>query len=217
MKRAQFCLLSQIVDRLQVDLGHPVTGFSQLRNYVENQDTINPTLSPRPSVAKGIAIGVLNGRHIPNHLTDNDFVVGLKRESRLLRWIAATLDPTFHTFLLQEGEKDWPEATLLFYLWTPAEDWVLEEMFKFAEQYRPYRLSLHFDAIKIDNSRMGGDLPGIPLFDLEYSRQATNYALPYSIGVSAIVYNRNFQELDDKVYYTFLVLTASPEPYPTRI
>ena len=65
-------------------------------------------------MAKQTAIGVLNGMQIPERHKQNEFLLGLKRESRLLRWLAASLDPTFHTFLLQEGVKDWPEATVLF-------------------------------------------------------------------------------------------------------
>jgi hypothetical protein len=157
IKTAQFTLLSQIVDRVGLVLEHPVAQFQQLRRYAVERESINPTLHQSPVEAKRIAIAILNGMHIPASLEGDEFALGLKKESRLLRWLASSLDPTFHTFLLEGVKKDWPEAAALFYLWTPAEDYILESMCTYTATLSPHHLSLHYDAIKVDSSCVTGD------------------------------------------------------------
>ena len=94
---------------------------------------------------------------LPDRLSGNEFAIGLRREGRLLCWVAVSLDPSFHTMLVDQGEKRWPEATSLFYLWTPAEDWILESMTRSLMQYTPDHLSLHFDGIKVSSHVVGQD------------------------------------------------------------
>ena len=45
----------------------------------------------------------------------------------------------------------------MFYLWTPAEDWILESMCKYAAAQSPRHLSLHYDSIKVDSSCVARD------------------------------------------------------------
>lgn len=153
---AQWTYLVQIVDKVGLLLNHPVAELTSMRQYLSHRDSVHALVHKDPVTAKSLCMEVLNGMKIPDNVTDPEFLTRLRLEGRLCRWLAVTLDPTFHSLLLSEGDKDWPEATCLFYLWTPVEDWVTDVMAKYAvARFRPCHLSLHYDAIKLSRGSYG--------------------------------------------------------------
>lgn len=75
----------------------------------------------------------------------------LRGEARLCRWVASSIRPELHRQLCEEPSRRWPEAAAFHYMWTPVEDFVLEEWVSFTQATFAVRhLSLHFDGIRVD-------------------------------------------------------------------
>ena len=146
---AEWTFLPQIVDRVQPLIKHEVALLRRVREFKAMKDEILASVSPDPVYAKSISIQVLNGSALPAELANHDFLKGVRKEGRFMRWLASSLDPSFHSQVIEEGEKSWPEATTLFYVWTGAEAWCTSSMTKTCEQLSPKHLSLHCDGIKM--------------------------------------------------------------------
>ena len=50
--------------------------------------------------------------------------------------------------------KDWPESSLVSYLWNSVEDWILEEWQKHIASNKFTHLSLHVDGVLVDAARV---------------------------------------------------------------
>lgn len=146
---AQWSLLSQIVDRVQPKLNHPVAKVDAIRQYRNDKDVIFHSLSTDPATAKLVCLRTLNGASIAPEYVQNEFLQAVRKEGRFLRWLASSLDPTFHSQIIAEGEKQWPEATTMFYLWSAPEAWCTSVMARYGLTFGPKHLSLHCDAVKI--------------------------------------------------------------------
>jgi hypothetical protein len=155
IKSCSMTLLLQLVSRVKPILDHPIAAFLNLRKYTTDRAQVHDEIGLPSSSAKQLVMGVLNGMKIPEHLKENVFLQSLKQEGRLLRWIACTLQPAFHTTALSDDAKSWPEATTLFYTWSPVEDHVLEALCDYGLSLGPGHLSLHYDAIKISPASYG--------------------------------------------------------------
>jgi hypothetical protein len=174
---AQWTFLAQIADRVQLQLDHRCALFSNIRRYAEHKDEILAAISPDCMEAKGICLQVLNGMAIPILHTNNEFLRGVRLEARLMRWLACSLDPTFHTHLIEEGVKTWPEATVLFYLWTGAEAWCTLEMCTLCLSLSPRHLSLHYDGVKIERGSYQGPVDAFKKQLEDVVLQATGYRI----------------------------------------
>jgi hypothetical protein len=85
-----------------------------------------------------------------------EFLATLKKEARMLRWLACSLRP-----VRAEAGRTWPEATAFHYLWTPVEDWCLEAWVAHIRSRSPvHHLSCHFDGVLIDVDRARNVEPG---------------------------------------------------------
>ena len=94
---------------------------------------------------------------IPDVLRENEYLNGLKLQGRLLRWVAVTIDPTFHTRVIDEGVKRWPEATCLHYMYSPVEDLITETVAQHLyNRYKPTHLSFRYDGVKVGQECVGG-------------------------------------------------------------
>jgi hypothetical protein len=155
-EKAAFSICSQIPARLDVQLDHEAVHCTNMRKYITDPDGVLDTISLDSGQAKSLCHGVFHGMRIPVPLQDNVFLQGLRKEGRLMRWIASSIQPAFHTRLIDEGVKSWPENTAMHYMWTGVEDWVTEVMSKFTlGQGSCKHLSLHSDAIKVHPSVYG--------------------------------------------------------------
>lgn len=177
---AQWTLLPQIADRVQPLLEHPVAKLNHIRKYRANKESIHSSLSSDPVEAKGICFRVLNGSTISMDNAQNEFLVAIRQEGRFLRWLAASLDPTFHSQLIEEGVKSWPEATALSYLWSGPESWCTHAMASYSLNWTPNHLSLHCDALKI--GRQDYDIPASM-----FSKQLENAVLAQTGYVIRVV------------------------------
>ena len=145
---AMFTYISQIVDRLDIQLGSPVADCHAFKKYLSERESIHTTISLDEGYAKRLCQSVANGSRIPEELKDNDFLSCLRTEARLLRWVSVSLDPEFHSKLLEEPNRTWPENTCFFYMWTGVEDWVTEVKSAYIQSLKPMHMSLHFDAVR---------------------------------------------------------------------
>ena len=157
MRSAQFTILAQLVARVGVSLEHTVAGFEQLKRYPNERQTLHAAICSNPVTAKKVVLKVLNGMRLSAEQENNEFLKALHIEGRLLRWVACTLEPAFHTHMLNVIKKSWPEATTLFYVWSACEDWALQSILDVARRFSPRHLSLHYDAVKIDSECYGPD------------------------------------------------------------
>ena len=154
MVAAEWTFLPQIAQRIGIQLDHPVSNFANIKSVPQDKATIANGISPIFAEAKHTCLSVLNGSAIPDHLASNAFLQGVRKEGRLWRWIACSLDPELHKHLVADGSKPWPENTVLFYVWTGAEAWCVKQMATHSLASNPSHLSLHNDGIKMDCSQL---------------------------------------------------------------
>ena len=81
-------------------------------------------------------------------------VKSLQRASLFCRWLAASSLPELHRHFVDEA-RDNPEASTLFYMWTVAEDAVLDAWLEHVQAFHPSHLSLHFDGIRVSSNAVG--------------------------------------------------------------
>ena len=151
VKASQFTMCDQIAERVHPKLDHRAATFANVRKYFSaDKPNIISSISMYPGRGKEVTLQVFNGGRLPVGLEQHEFLLGIRVEGRLSRWIAPTLQPTFRSRMLTNPEKDWPEATPFFYTWTPAEAWVMERLVQYCSTFAPSHLSLHADAFKIN-------------------------------------------------------------------
>jgi len=124
IQACQFTLLSNLMNKLDFKLKVTSSDFHILHTCASSPDDMKrkyvPLFGPQ---AKHRMIAILNGGAIPTDHADNAELVALRRESRLMRWVACSVFPEAHDEAIR-SKRDWPEATALFYLWTALEDQV---------------------------------------------------------------------------------------------
>ena len=103
---------------------------------------------------KSILLKVFNGGQPPCELSNNPFVKSLQRASLFCRWLAASSLPELHRHFVDEA-RDNPGASTLFYMWTVAEDAVLDAWLEHLQAFHPSHLSLHFDGIRVSSNDVG--------------------------------------------------------------
>ena len=106
------------------------------------------------SSAKELCFSVVNGATIPQEFENNETMKQLNLEGILLRWVAVALNPLLHAQCVEEGRRH-PSASVLYYTWTMAEDFILEAWTKFIAMHPIRHLSLHFDGVMVDAARVG--------------------------------------------------------------
>ena len=77
--------------------------------------------------------------------------------ARFLRWWACSVAPDVYSGCKQmEGAraKQWPEASTLAYLWQGVEDRIVEVMTEAVLSTPTQHLSLHFDGVRVDSTRV---------------------------------------------------------------
>ena len=156
IENTQFTLSYQIQEKLSVQLDHPAARFDAHRKYIRQREETLLSLPCGRAEAKSTCLATVNGKRIPPHLAHMDILQGLRDEGRLLRWVSASIDPDFHLDLCRRGDKEWPEATTLFYLWSAVESYVMHFMVQKAMELNPKHLSLHFDGLMIDRGSFNG-------------------------------------------------------------
>jgi len=169
IEAAQWSILVQIVDKLEVQSKLDAARFSFIREYARSPQEVKTRLEPSigPNTKK-ILLAILNGANLSDAQQGIPDLVKLRSEARLLRWLLCSAYPDAIDIAVDE-KRDWPEATALYYLWTAVEDAILSAAEAFVRQ-RPYRhLSLHFDGLMVDSGRASEDdfLPRMQAYIVE--------------------------------------------------
>jgi hypothetical protein len=169
IEAAQWSILVQIVDKLEVQSKLDAARFSFIREYVRDPQGVKSRLEPTVGLnTKKTLLAILNGANLSDAQQGIPDLVKLRSEARLLRWLVCSAYPDAIDIAMYE-KRDWPDATAFYYLWTAVEDAILSAAEAFVRQ-RPYRhLSLHFDGLMVDSGRASEDdfLPRMQAYIVE--------------------------------------------------
>eukprot|EP00435_Cladocopium_sp_Y103_P028911 s785_g7.t1 len=146
-----FTVMSQVLDKLQVDPALPQDVRSALDRCVSDRDKVcSDELRTTREEGKQILTAVLYGGAIPQHLAGNQFLVRLSKVSLYMRWLAISLlEDEFHRFRSPSVNKKNPDMSILSHLYLAAEDCILTAWVTFLETLKPLHLSLHFDGVRV--------------------------------------------------------------------
>ena len=154
-----FVLLLQIMDRLQPS--HPC--WPSVRNVLQqcaqNRKTITQEhLHMSLPEGKAVLLEVFNGAAIASHLTANEVLQSLSKAAAFCRWTAANVWQEVYATCVKDRERDRPDASCLFFLWSAVEDLVLEAWLDVVVKSNPAHISLRFDGVRISENAISGDV-----------------------------------------------------------
>ena len=165
IKNSIFVLLKQAVDKLEVQYTIEV--------FKGCVDTLSALASDRAKfcreemgvnevTGKAVLHSMVNGGACPDDFKDKPGAQKLRDLSRFLRWLACSLMPKEFEVVLENKEKDkgWAEATMSATLYFAIEDHILSTILKAVQSKKTSHLSLHFDGVRVDQTRVqleGGD------------------------------------------------------------
>ena len=178
-----------MIPRLKLQLGDIHETFPSLEKLgiAESIDSALTAICESRQEAKQIAISVFNGGRIPDELAGNSFLLSLRREGCLLRWVAIGLLPGLHNTFVADQKWRNAEATTWFYLWSSVENYILcswagELLTKPGLKH----ISLHFDALLLDSEPK--------LEALEFIRESENHIFTKT-GYNVKLVNKRRQSL----------------------
>ena len=149
-------ILLQIYEKLlpQPPLPEPALDF--LRRCVRDRNSVcSAELKVAVLEGKELINSVLHGLALPATFKDCPAAKQLQQVSLYMRWLACSVFPDEFRELREKGEKRNPDATVLFFMWTAVEDYVLSSWVSKVRQCNdnnlPAHLSLHFDGIRLNS------------------------------------------------------------------
>ena len=162
IENSLFTLICQLLQKLDLTPGMPQDAWDALLQCrTERSRICREVLSVCPTRGKKLLVAILYGGTVPAHLQNLDFVHDLQKASLYCRWAAASTMPAVYTKLLEEKEKPHPEASVLSYLYTACEDFILSHWADFLQTtFGPNHLSLHYDGVRISA------VPGMSIEDV---------------------------------------------------
>lgn len=162
IENSLFTLMCQLLQRLDLTPGMPQEAWEALvQCRTERTRLCREVLSVCPARGKKLLVAILYGGAVPAHLQNLDFVHDLQKASIYCRWAAASTMPAVYTKLVEEKEKLHPEASVLSYLYTACEDFILSHWAEFLQRtFDPKHLSLHYDGVRISS------VPGVSIEDV---------------------------------------------------
>ena len=154
-----FSLLLQLLDFLKIDQPEWPRLREVLEDCAKHRDRVNSEqLGVTRSQGKQLLMKVMNGGQPPTALQENSFVRKLQELSVYCRWIACAALPCVYQDMLDAPDREHPETSTLFFLWTVVEDLVMEASTEKAVQLGPQHISLHFDGLRLDAVKVGIDV-----------------------------------------------------------
>ena len=151
-ENAQFAIAAHFPQLLGFKVQHPVACLPGVTSYVRGREEILRDFGPDREVAKVILLKTLNGGQIPPEFQGNGILAEIKKESKFLRWLACSLQPSVYEACCADKEKAWPEASTLTYTLEGAEDFALQALHTFVRSIGPVKhLSLEFDGVEVDS------------------------------------------------------------------
>ena len=157
ISNCMFTLMTQVAQRLGIDLEVQEVALPMWNRYASD------TKGVRSQVAAGFGVDakaeILKVGHGGSTTTSgneevDNFLAGISREARLLRWLAASMLPQAHKFFTEDLKKyTWPENTVFHYFWTTIENQCLRALVGYVTSRPIVHLSLHFDGVLVDAAR----------------------------------------------------------------
>ena len=148
-----FTIVDQLVDVLQLSipssLRDTLTKCAKQRSMVcrELLRTDIPT-------GKGLLTAVMAGASLAPPWDRNEFLLGLRKLSRYMRWVACACLPDVFQVCINDAKRTLPESSTFYVMWSAVEDLILSKWMEYTME-RPVRhLSLHCNGIRLD-----ADLP----------------------------------------------------------
>ncbi len=178
-----FVCLKQAIDRLEVK--HSEVAFAGVLG------TLSALASDRAKFCreemgvdevqgKAVLHSMVNGGACPEAYKDQPGAQKLRDLSRFLRWLSVSLMPKEFEVIQEEKAKDkgWAEATCSATLYFAIEDHILASIEKAIKSKPTTHLSLHFDGVRVDKTRVqleGGDTDQFCRFLETAIKQDTGY------------------------------------------
>ena len=108
--------------------------------------------------AKQLNLEVAGGAAIPDQFQGNEYLQSLQAEAKLLRWLAISLLPSgLYDAVSANPKHRWPEATMVYLMWSGFEDAVLAAMAETIQSLAPPHMSLHFDGVRVSRQVLVSD------------------------------------------------------------
>jgi hypothetical protein len=101
--KAMFTYIVKIADKLKAMLEHETAHFPAIKFYVNDPDDVCALLLLDQAETKKVCNAVFNGMRIPSKFINVGFLKNFRNEGRLFRWIACSIDPAFHSMVIELG------------------------------------------------------------------------------------------------------------------
>jgi hypothetical protein len=127
-----------------------LTLLSEQRDIIIRDDLKLPKEKGKVLLAK-----VACGGSIAPSFETCELLLRVQRAGRMFRWLACSIQPEVYEEAAQT--KGFAEASCFAYLWNAVEDYICSTWVDFILQGDVKHLSLHFDGVRLDKERCGGD------------------------------------------------------------
>ncbi|CAE7621147.1 unnamed protein product [Symbiodinium sp. KB8] len=133
-----FTLLLQLLDFMKPELPQWAEVRATLVQCSQERDrVIREELGCQKSEGKGILMKVMNGGQPPAQLQKNQFIKKLQQASIFCRWVACSALPEIYQEMQEDADREQPEASTLFFMWTVVEEEYIHQKTKFSVKIRP--------------------------------------------------------------------------------
>jgi len=150
-----FSLTWQLVEMLELRYPIPEDIKDVMRRCALERDAVcTDMLKMNLPEGKQVLNSVFNGGRPPRGLEQNEFLKGLQRASRFMRWLACSLALDLYSHNSEDPKRLFPTATTCTYVWMAIEDRILTSIIDWMNRYPLQHLSLHFDGVRVFG---GGD------------------------------------------------------------
>ena len=156
IQNACFSLLSQLIEKMCPCSPIPSEIAETLQELAVNRDECVAKLGLTKAEGKQLLLEVFNGSHLLPPWDTHDLLKMVQRASIYCRWLACGTLQDIYAKCSREPSRRQPDVSALFFLWSAAEDFVLQAWVEYLTTLRPRHLSLHYDGIRIDNLAVHG-------------------------------------------------------------
>jgi hypothetical protein len=151
IENSLFTLIAQLLEKLDVDPAMPAEAREALDLCAQNRARVCAEILSLPgSRGKQLLVSTFYGGSVSPELQKLDFAHNLQKVSVYCKWVAISCLSDEYRAFLQDSKKTNPEGSLLSYLYTACEDFILSHWVQFLmETFHPQHLSLHYDGVRI--------------------------------------------------------------------
>ena len=150
VENCAFTIWHQLIQKLDPQPPMPPALWEVLESCALNRAKVCDDYLKFPEChGKKILLPVLQGASLPEAFEDNEFLKKLQKVSLYLRWLAMSALPDVHDLIKLDEKRPFPESSVLYYMWSAVEDYILSAWARHCQTKEPPHLSLHYDGIRI--------------------------------------------------------------------